>query len=802
MNVNFRVSARVIAQLGAELISSDEVAIFELVKNGFDAGSKSVEVSIWFRASVTIISHLQQPLIEEAKKHGFASECPVFVRNCVLQRISEIPEIAKGHFCIMSPHDIQRLAEVVTECRDLRSAIRAIGKVNSIEVLDGGTGMSGNDVQQYYLTIGTTHRLRQVEAIQRQNGSQDVPAGEKGIGRLSAMRLGSELEMLTITAKSDSAIHLGINWREFLFRRDDELQTVPVHYEAKPGNNDPSGTLITISDLAFDWPRHKTEKLGSDHLAKFIDPFPPLGNSGSTESIGKQIILKWNGEMIDTKELISRYLEAAQNAARCHVCFSDTGAAQIESEFYYGEIRTRAASTVKRKYTIADFSNFTNGQLRDLGPFEFALYHFPRNRLKAIPQFAARSEVKSWLDRWSGGLMVFRDRVRVLPYAEPGDDWLSLDAEALRGRGFRVNRIQVVGFVRVSRILNPLLIDQTNREGLQDNGVFQTFRKLLVRHIQENFVSGLDAHLSLEKADFEQLGQSVSHEYNALNDCATTLQRATKEKDWEMAKEGVEKLRVVLSDLGELNDAVEKALSEKDGNRVQVLELAATGMSAESMAHDLEGVIESAISSLSEAALQSIDNRVGAAVRHIRAVHKALLIQLKQISPGPARSRRRASTFDLNAVIHESSSFYKERLKRHGVRLTLPDSSATCMVHAVNGHVRQIVDNLFRNSIYWVLDTQRRFPVENDAWISVAIDSRTRTLTFADSGIGVAEEDIEWVFKPFNSRREDGRGLGLYICRELSDFNNIRISLDRSNRNRWGRTSHFTLEFVEKGGKL
>lgn len=800
--MNFRVSARVISQLGAELISSDEVAIFELVKNGFDAGSRSVDVSIWFRASVAILNQLQQPLIEEAKQHGFASECPVSVRNCVLQRIKEIPEMAKSHFCIMSPEDIQRLTDVVSESRDLRSAIRAIGKVNSIEILDCGTGMSGNDVQQYYLTIGTTHRLRQVEALQNQDGSQDVPAGEKGIGRLSAMRLGSELEMLTIAAKSDSAIHLAINWREFLFRREDELQSVPVSYEAKARNNDPSGTLITISDLAFDWPRNKTEKLGSDHLAKFIDPFPSLAKDGTTEPAGKLVALKWNGEVIDTKELIGRYLDAAQNSARCHVRFSESGAAQIDSEFYYGEIKTRSANSVKRKYTIADFSDFTDDQIRELGPFEFALYHFPRNRLKAIPQFAARGEVKSWLDRWSGGLMVFRDRVRVLPYAEPGDDWLNLDAQALRGRGFRVNRIQVVGFVRVSRLRNPLLIDQTNREGLQDNEAFQTFRKLLVRHIQENFVSGLDAHLSLEKPDFEQLGQSVSHEYNALNDCAATLQRATKEKDWEMAKEGVQKLRVVLTDLGELNDAVEKALSEKDGNRLQVLELAATGMSAESMAHDLEGVIETAISSLGEAALESIDNRVGAAVRHIRSVHKALLIQLKQISPGPARSRRRASTFDLNTVVHEAASFYKERLKRHAVRLTLPDSSTSFLVHAVNGHVRQILDNLFRNSIYWVLDTKKRFRNANDAWISVAIDPRAHILTFADSGIGVAEEDADWIFKPFNSRREDGRGLGLYICRELSEFNNIRMSLDQSTHNTWGRTSRFTLEFLEKEGRL
>ena len=35
----FRVSARTVLELGAELISSDAIAIYELIKNAIDAGS-------------------------------------------------------------------------------------------------------------------------------------------------------------------------------------------------------------------------------------------------------------------------------------------------------------------------------------------------------------------------------------------------------------------------------------------------------------------------------------------------------------------------------------------------------------------------------------------------------------------------------------------------------------------------------------------------------------------------------------------------------------------------------------------
>lgn len=37
----FKVTARTVLELGSELISSDVIAFYELVKNGFDAGTKS-----------------------------------------------------------------------------------------------------------------------------------------------------------------------------------------------------------------------------------------------------------------------------------------------------------------------------------------------------------------------------------------------------------------------------------------------------------------------------------------------------------------------------------------------------------------------------------------------------------------------------------------------------------------------------------------------------------------------------------------------------------------------------------------
>src|SRR5262245_35317936 len=57
--MKFRFAARVIAQLGAELISSDDIAVYELIKNAFDAGSKRVKLEIRYLVSIHDIARAQ-----------------------------------------------------------------------------------------------------------------------------------------------------------------------------------------------------------------------------------------------------------------------------------------------------------------------------------------------------------------------------------------------------------------------------------------------------------------------------------------------------------------------------------------------------------------------------------------------------------------------------------------------------------------------------------------------------------------------------------------------------------------------
>ena len=63
----FKVSARTVLELGSELISSDAIAFYELIKNGVDAGTKD-GVTIKFK--VVLARRAYAPYREPPAKYA------------------------------------------------------------------------------------------------------------------------------------------------------------------------------------------------------------------------------------------------------------------------------------------------------------------------------------------------------------------------------------------------------------------------------------------------------------------------------------------------------------------------------------------------------------------------------------------------------------------------------------------------------------------------------------------------------------------------------------------------------------
>ncbi len=85
-----------------------------------------------------------------------------------------------------------------------------------------------------------------------------------------------------------------------------------------------------------------------------------------------------------------------------------------------------------------------------------------------------------------GGLMVYRDGLRVMPYGRTDSDWLNLEEERSKhaGRAFWAHR-RVFGRVAFTRFENPNLRDKAGREGLVANKASREVRLLLQGFLKE-----------------------------------------------------------------------------------------------------------------------------------------------------------------------------------------------------------------------------------------------------------------------------------------------------------------------------
>lgn len=72
-------------------------------------------------------------------------------------------------------------------------------------------------------------------------------------------------------------------------------------------------------------------------------------------------------------------------------------------------------------------------------------------------------------------------------------------------------------------------------------------------------------------------------------------------------------------------------------------------------------------------------------------------------------------------------------------------------------------------------------------------------MIFSDSGPGIKEDDTPYVFEAFYSGKgEEGRGLGLYIARQLLDKYDYTIDLAEFSKDKLLKGANFVLEFIRE----
>lgn len=725
IEVSFRPRARIMRTLGQELISSEAVAIVELVKNSFDADA--TEVLIRFigpleidKGCIEIIDNghgMDMGTVQSAWMEPATNSKRTRKRSERLKR-RLLGEKGVGRFaCSRLTNDL----ELITRRKNQPAEIYA---------LFDWTQFDNEDIY-----------LDEIEIL----AEQRIPIEFCSGGGIEALR-----------AKEKKPAIVNVNHGTIL--RMNGLKKVWAKNDFEDLQRDLSRLIspfVDFSDFSIrlELPDEYSE-FSSDISTPKVINYPHYSIVGSVDETGKyDFAIQVYATGFKTK-LLGSFLWGGTKDDPELLRLSPEEAKEQVKEMDQDELQTRTIQT---------------------GPIDVELRIWDRDELGNVVQEtnSTISDVRRDLDAVAG-INIYRDGFRVLPYGEPKDDWLRLDIRRVQKPSWRLSNNQIVGFVSISSDKNPNLKDQSNREGLDENRAIKDLRSILISLLNEIE----QVRHSLRKRETQRpFAKPVQGLFSALN--LTSLQERISTK-YPNDKKTLALIQETQKNISEQIDEIQIVIS-----RYQ--RLATLGTLIDVILHDsrhsLSAVIDQAVLGQEE-----IDKTKNSGKPLINSLHQRfekieeqgdfLNSVFDRIEPFGGRRRGRPEQLYLEKIIESTVAVYKSEIKRLGVKVSLPKSKT--LVRVDQAEIQQVILNLLQNSLYWL-----EYVPKDKRQIAVNVKRVSETnveILFADSGPGIPNKNKDLIFEPYFSTKPNGVGLGLAIAGEIvSDYYNGKLELVKSD---------------------
>lgn len=308
-----------------------------------------------------------------------------------------------------------------------------------IVITDNGSGMTPGQFERGFLRVAS--RLKD-DGDRTSDRLMRRYTGAKGIGRLAAHKLARLLEVNSIPwIKSDrvseeerKAVEARIDWDaiekfETLAEIGDSNAVTVEHREVAPAAE--SGTVLRLSRLRRRWSKAERARffaevqsfapptfLTSQLRRAIVDDTLLFGAPlvRLAESEGQQFLVKLEGEF-ESGDDYWRLME-------------DHAAWVIEIRSRPGDpaVHYAIAPTKRTLKSLPGAQTYTADQSHPdpaNGPF------FDARIFLRVGKLSARGDQRTWAGL-SSGVRVYMEGFRVLPYGEPQNDWLKLDADYTR----------------------------------------------------------------------------------------------------------------------------------------------------------------------------------------------------------------------------------------------------------------------------------------------------------------------------------------------------------------------------------
>ncbi len=776
----FRIAARAMRQLGAELITSDEMALYELIKNAFDAGSSRAMVAISAPADAGMVRLIR----EQVKTDKLALKIALERLEKTLSKDLNLEQRAKA---LAAFNESSATGESLFHCLSefLRDNFW-------IEVRDTGVGMSFDELSDRFMVVGTPHKLLKKRA---DSIGSAVLLGEKGIGRLSMMKLGSHAEVRSKVAGDPNWHSISFDWTKF---DDPEAFLGDITFEVEAGDEDEldvQGTVITIRNLEANWSGAKVQEFLNKYVRRLQDPFISVRKVYPID-----VLL--NGHRLPVIPLPKWLTDTSQ--FRAEIRFEPgvpLGAIALRRELTW----RGASSAETRAWTLEELARLAGVPVetcRSLGPFAASCYWFNRALIVGSVDKPKKALLEE-LNVWCGGFAVYRDGFRVGQTGGMEDDWLEWDGKALRTKGFMLNRYQTVGGISISSKANPRLIDAANRERL----VSCPEQTLLVSIFGEILVGDLRAHIDAIKQvevkraiEEESTEESLKRSEDSLRQTLATVEDIGRSLPADVRPK-VDEIRRALQGQVEYVETIRNALQLSRETRVELLELANIGLVVEIVVHELTRLTQKTGDLLIDLKKSSgVNAHLMSLVDNLQTQIKATNKRISSVDVMSPSGRNRREQYDVVAQVKTVVAGFEARFDRHQIECEIlvdgtPVGDQHFVAYLVRGLIAQVLENLLTNSAYWVQQSLK--DGQDQRRIVVEIDTSASVIMVTDNGPGIDPASGEAVFKPYYSTRKRGKGLGLYIARELVEYHGGRLYLDASGESD-GRLRTFVLELPKE----
>ncbi len=404
------------------------------------------------------------------------------------------------------------------------------------------------------------------------------------------------------------------------------------------------------------------------------------------------------------------------------------------------------------------------------------------------------------------GIKIYRDNFRVKPYGDIGNDWLLLDQKKVKDtHGYLVGNNQVIGVVKIGDESNPLLIDATNREGIIENEaysqlvVFLTKCTNLISDVrrkaylaEQEEIQKLEDEKKKIDSQFENLKELYKEDVFvkqigklSSNDGGVSVKKIdellkTYIEHTEKKKQGIEKIQ---NDYNRHYSETQKAYQAKIDFQESELNLyknlASLGMLTGSFGHETSDIVSRIQTSLLLVNLYLDNNMEANQIKDVVSVVSGDFDRIYAYSNLIVNFlRKRKRTFDseinLSSVLKEVGGFYQTIVKSFDITLSFVcEDTIEYKIKQID--FESIVINMITNAFEQVKGQESR-----KITVTISQSASHLIIYFEDSGAGVSEGKEKEIFRPFETTKENGIGLGLNIVKDIVEKYHGEITVKRS----------------------